>query len=60
MKIILIIIGIILILVPAIHLIIYRFSHIDMTTTRIFVNNWYWYIPLIFGFLLIQFKIYKK
>lgn len=50
----LIILGLILILVPCVFVTIYRFNHIDMTSTRIFVNNWPWYIPMIIGAILVK------
>jgi len=60
MKKILQIIGIILVIVPFGRMLYYSFTHIDMTSMRIFVNNWYWYIPLIIGWLLIEFSKEKK
>lgn len=52
------IIGFIAILVK---LIIYQFSNPDMTNTRIFLNMWPWYIPLIIFFLLANlFQLWKK
>lgn len=41
--------------VPIIILVCYKFSHIDQTSTRIFVNNWYYYLILLVGFLGIKF-----
>jgi hypothetical protein len=53
MKVFLIIVAILLILIPGIHLIIYQFNHVDMTNTRIFLNNWQWYIPILIGLIIL-------
>ena len=43
------------------YLVIYQFTHIDMTNARIFVNNWYWYLILMVCFILFNiFYIWKK
>lgn len=44
-----------------VYLVIYQFTHIDMTNMRIFVNNWYWYLILMVCFILFNiFYIWKK
>lgn len=41
---ILILLGIVSMLIITI---VYRFNHIDMTETRLFLNQWYWYLAII-------------
>lgn len=57
MKTFLYIIAFAMILIPTFAIIHYQFTHVDMTQTRIFLNMWPWYIPMILGYILLQIQI---